>query len=102
MKVGVAMNFKPVITKDQIVKCSVASKNFGQYRKKAKLEPIYISNNGNIDTVLLDYTYFEQMFQRISELEELEETRILSERVERLESNSSLSVLWKDVKRTGK
>jgi hypothetical protein len=37
MKVGVAMNTKPSITKDQIVKSSIASRNFGEYRKKAKI-----------------------------------------------------------------
>ena len=102
MKVGVAMNTKPSITKDQIVKSSIASRNFGEYRKKAKINPIYISDNGTIETVMLDYNYFEQMYQRLSELEELEETRILSERGERLEKDPSLAVSWKDVRRTGK
>ena len=96
------MDFKLTITKDQIVKSSVASKNFYQYTNRAKIEPIYISENGNIDTVLIGYNYFEQILQRLSELEELQEVRILSERIDRLEDNPSLSVLWKDVKRTGK
>lgn len=102
MKAGANMDFKPSITKDQIVKSSIASKNFGQYRKKAKLNPIYISDNGTIDTVLLDYDYFEKMYQRISELEELEEAWILSERIERLDNNPDLAVDWKDVRKSGK
>jgi hypothetical protein len=65
------------------------------------LNPIFISDNGNIDTVLLDYDYFEKMYQRISELEELEETRILSERIERLDKNPELAVDWNDVRRSG-
>lgn len=60
---------KPNITKDQIVKSSVASKRFGEFRKLAKKRPIYISDNGNIDTVLVSYDYFEKMYQRLHELE---------------------------------
>lgn len=102
VKVGVAMNIKPNITKDQIVKSSVASKNFGQYRRKAKLNPIYISDNGDIDTVLLAYDYFEQMYERLLELEAKEENRIISERISNLEKNPSSAVSWKDVRRTVK
>ncbi|MEL7568839.1 MAG: type II toxin-antitoxin system Phd/YefM family antitoxin [Dehalobacterium sp.] len=75
---------KPTITEDQMVKASVASKNFGALRKKAKLNPQFIFDNGNLDSVLLDYKYYEQLYQRLVELEEKEEANILSERIERL------------------
>ncbi|HBM81115.1 MAG: type II toxin-antitoxin system Phd/YefM family antitoxin [Clostridiales bacterium] len=93
---------KPNITKDQIVKSSVASKKFGKFRKLAKERPIYISDNGNIDTVLISYDYFEKMYQRLYELEEKEEEMILSHRIEELKNNPEAAVSWKDIRRDGK
>lgn len=98
-KVGVIMN-KPSITKEQIVKSSEASKRFGQIRKKAKDTPLYITDNGNIDSVILGYEYFEKMYGRLIELEEKEESRILSKRMSELEENPSSAVSWRDVRRT--
>lgn len=100
MKVGVAMmETKPVITKDQIVKSSIISKRLGQYKEKAKENPVYISDNGSIDTVLLSYDYYENMYKRLAELEAKEEEKILSQRIESLNSNPSKAVSWKDIRR---
>ncbi|MCY6485434.1 hypothetical protein OW763_13955 [Clostridium aestuarii] len=66
---------KPSITKDQMVKSSEAAKRFGTIRKRAKDQPLYITDNGNIDSVLLGYEYFEKMYKRLMELEEKEEER---------------------------
>lgn len=102
MKVSVAiMETKPNITKEQIVQSSVASKKFGECKRKAKLNPIYISDNGNIDTVLLAYDHFEKMYERLSELEAKEEAMILTERIDNLEKNPSSAVSWRDVRRSG-
>ncbi|MBV4438421.1 type II toxin-antitoxin system Phd/YefM family antitoxin [Clostridium tyrobutyricum] len=78
---SVVIDTKPKITKDQIVKSSVVSKRLGQYRRKAKENPIYISDNGNIDTVILSYDQFEKMYERLAELEEKEEERIIDDRI---------------------
>ncbi|AND86373.1 prevent-host-death family protein [Clostridium tyrobutyricum DIVETGP] len=83
---------KPKITKDQIVKSSVVSKRLGQYRKKAKENPIYISDNGNIDTVILSYDQFERMYERLAELEEKEEERIIGDRIKQVGKHPELSV----------
>lgn len=90
---------KPKITKDQIVKSSIVSKRLGQYRKKAKENPIYISDNGNIDTVILSYDQFEKMYERLAELEEKEEERIIGDRINQVEKNPELSAKWKDIRR---
>jgi PHD/YefM family antitoxin component YafN of YafNO toxin-antitoxin module len=92
---------KPKITKDQIVKSSVVSKRLGQYRRKAKENPIYISDNGNIDTVILSYDQFEKMYERLAELEEKEEERIIGDRINQVEKNPELSAKWKDIRRNG-
>lgn len=96
------MEAKPSITKDQIVQSSVASKKFGEYRRKAKTNPIYISDNGNIDTVLLAYDQFEKMYERLAELEAKEEAMVLTQRIDNLEKNPSSAVSWRNVRRSGK
>jgi PHD/YefM family antitoxin component YafN of YafNO toxin-antitoxin module len=90
----------PSITKNQMIKSSEAAKRFGAIRKKAKDEPLYITDNGNIDSVLLGYEYFEKMYKRLMELEEKEEERILANRIEYLEKNPSTAASWRDVRRT--
>lgn len=97
---GVAiMDTKPNITKDQIVKSSIISKKLGHYKAKAKENPVYISDNGSIDTVLLSYDYYENMYKRLAELESKEEEKILSQRIDNLNSNPSTAVSWKDIRR---
>lgn len=94
-----AVDNKLKITKDQIVKSSVVSKKLGQYRKKAKENPIYISDNGNIDTVIVSYEQFEKMYERLVELEGKEEEKILLDRINQVEKYPELSGKWKDIRR---
>lgn len=89
-------------TKKQLIAASQASKQFGELRKKAQLCPMFVTDNGDIDTVVLGYGYFEKMYRRLLELEEQEEARILSERIERLETDPSVGVPWRSVRRSGK
>ena len=91
---------KPSITNDQMVKSSEASKRFGSLRKKAKIKPVFITENGTIASVLVDYEYYEKMYQRLIELEEIEEENMLTQRIERLEKNPELAVSWKEVRRS--
>jgi len=91
---------KPTFNADQIVSSSDAAKKFGELRKKSKVIPQFITDNGTIDTVVMDYEYYEQMYLRLQQLEEMEETLILNKRIERLESNPNASVSWKSVRRS--
>ena len=93
---------KPTFNREQLVSASAAAKQFGELRKKAKRLPQFITDNGNIDTVVMGYEYFEQMYQRLRELEEKEEAGILTERIERLDRDPSIGIPWRSVKRTGK
>lgn len=93
---------KPAFTKDQLITASAAAKNFGDLRKKAKSLPLFITDNGNVDTVLLSYEYYEQMYQRLVELEEREEAKVLGERIEQLERDPSIAVPWRSVRRSGR
>lgn len=66
---------KPTFTADQLTSASVAAKSFGSLRKKAKMVPQFITENGIVGEVLLDYKYYEKLYGRLRKLEELEEKR---------------------------
>lgn len=89
---------KPTFSADQLVPATTAAKSFGTVRKRAKTEPQFITDNGEVDSVVLEYKYFEQLYSRLKELEEIEEARILSERITRLENDPSSSISWRELK----
>src|SRR4051812_22852059 len=66
---------KPTFTADQLISASVAAKSFGSLRKKAKKVPQFITENGVVGEVLLDYQYYEELYGRLRKLEQLEEKR---------------------------
>lgn len=66
---------KPSFTTDQLISASVAAKSFGSVRKKAKQVPQFITENGVVGEVLLDYKYYEELYGRLRKLEDLEEKR---------------------------
>ena len=91
---------KPVFNADQLISASKAAKRFGSVRENAKKMPQFITDNGEVDSVVLGYKYFEEMFSRLKELEELDETRILAERIDRLDNDPSSAISWKDLRRS--
>lgn len=64
---------KPSFTADQLISAPVAAKSFGSLRKKAKQVPQFITENGVIGEVLLDYKYYEELYGRLRKLDKLEE-----------------------------
>ncbi|MGN7456326.1 type II toxin-antitoxin system Phd/YefM family antitoxin [Paenibacillus pasadenensis] len=90
---------KPTFTVDQLTSSSEASKKFGELRKKAKQVPQYITENGTVDTVLLSYSLFEDIYDRLSRLEAEEEERTLLHRLERIERDPESAKSWKNVRR---
>lgn len=99
MAVGSVMG-KPTFGADQLVSSSDATRNFGKLRKKAKNAPQFITDNGTVDTVILDYKYYEHLYTRLMELEEAEEARILRTRIDRLEKDPSVGVPWHKARRS--
>lgn len=89
---------KPAFTVDQLVPASQAAKNFGELRKKAREKPIAITDNGGVDTIVIGYEYFEQMYARLMELEQQNEKRVLSVRIARLDKDPSLAIPWRTIR----
>lgn len=93
---GVTAMDKPAFTRDQITNASDAARNFKGLRAKAKIAPQVILDNGNLDSVLMDYDQYERLVLHLQELEE----KILVERFERLEQDPSLAIPWRKVRRS--
>lgn len=53
---------KPVFTKDQVVSATEASKSLSAVRKRAKRAPQFIADHNDIDTVIIDYAAYEEMY----------------------------------------
>lgn len=94
-----AMMQKPAFTVDQLVSSTQAVKNFGELRRKAKTRPIAITDNGDVDTIVIGYSYFERMYARLMELESREEERVLGERIERLEQDPQAGIPWRSFRK---
>lgn len=74
---------KPTFTCDQIVSSSVASKKFAEIRKRAKLQPQFISDHNTIDAVILDYSTYENMYQELQQLRDVVFYQTVADRIKR-------------------
>lgn len=72
---------KPVFTKDQVVSATEASKSLSAIRKRAKRAPQFIADHNDIDTVIIDYAAYEEMYGALQYLRELEINCIAADRV---------------------
>lgn len=62
---------KLVFGRDQVVTSTQASKNFGEMRRRAKEQPLFVSDrNDGIDTVIVGYEEFESMALELARLRE--------------------------------
>lgn len=62
--------YKPTFGKDQIVSATFVCKKFSEIRKRAKDAPLFISDRNEIDTVILDYQTYENMYAELEYLRE--------------------------------
>jgi hypothetical protein len=93
---------KPTFTIDQLTTSSDAAKKFGDLRKKAKELPQFITDNGTVDSVLIGYELFEQIYDRLTRLEDEEEREILLQRIDRIDRNPAAAKSWKEIRRSPK
>lgn len=62
---------KLVFGREQVLTSTQASKNFGEARRRARREPLFVSDrNDGIDTVIVGYDEFEAMAVELQELRE--------------------------------
>ncbi len=87
---------KPVFSRDQLVPASSVVKNFSDIRSRAKHLPLFVTDNGVVDTVVMSYEQFERMYMRLVELEEAQEEEVLEARLKEIMADPSLGVPWDD------
>jgi len=97
---------KPAFTIDQMIKSSDLVRNFSEIRKKAKDKPYFITENGSLETVLLSYDKYEELYQTFllakqmeERIEELEK-QVTDYRMERSEENPDQLIDWRTIRRT--
>ncbi|WP_080803549.1 hypothetical protein [Arabiibacter massiliensis] len=66
----IAEDKKLVFSRDQIVTSSQASKNFGEVRRRAAERPQFVSGRSGIDTVVVGFEQFEDMYLELERLRE--------------------------------
>lgn len=68
-------------TRDQIVTSSEASKRFGEVRKRAAKQPVFVSDRSGINTVIVDFDLFEKMTMELEALREKTLVAMVNERL---------------------
>ncbi|MCQ6530743.1 hypothetical protein [Bacillus mycoides] len=96
MKVGIVMD-KPRFSVDQMISASYASKRFGEIRKKAKDLPQFISENNKVDTVVLDYAFYEKFYMEYMKMQEIIRQIELAERVRELDESPQIAVQFRSL-----
>jgi PHD/YefM family antitoxin component YafN of YafNO toxin-antitoxin module len=81
--------------RDQLVNTATISRHFSKIKAVAKIKPLFITDNGEVDMVLLSYDAYEQMFTRLQKLEE----EALEYRAEEAERDPESSVDWRSIRR---
>lgn len=79
---------KPRFNVDQVNSATYASKHFSDIRKKAKELPQFISENNCIDSVVLDYKVYEEMYAELQTLRELTWELEIARRLEKAGSTN--------------
>lgn len=85
-------------SRDQLVNTATISRHFSKVKLLAKVKPLFITDNGNVDTVLLSYEAYEDMYNRLCRLEE----EVLEYRAEEAERQPDSLVDWKTVRRSSR
>jgi len=88
---------KPRFSVDQVVPASIASRRFGEVRKNAKTLPQFISENNRIDSVILDYQQYEEMFRELEMLRELTWEISLTQRLKQADANPNVRYSLQEV-----
>lgn len=72
---------EPVFTKNQVVSATEESKSLSTIRRRAKRASRLIANHGDIDTVIIDYAAYGEMYGVLRYLRGLKINRIAAYRV---------------------
>lgn len=95
MKEKTSVESTVLFGRDQLVNTATISRHFSKVKQLAKHKPLFITDNGNVDLVMLSYETYEQMYNRLRELEE----EILEYRAEEAEREPDSLIDWRTNRR---
>lgn len=81
--------------RDQLVNTATISRQFSKIKALAKIKPLFITDNGEVDMVLISYDAYEEMFNKLKELEE----EVLEYREEEARREPDSLVDWRSIRR---
>lgn len=81
--------------RDQLVSASVMARQFGRIKQAVQHKPLYITDNGRVDSVLINFEQYEELLQQLHELEQ----EVLKFRMEEAEREPNSSVDWNSIHR---
>lgn len=84
-----------LFSREQLVNTATISRHFSRVKLAAKVKPLFITDNGEVDFVLLSYDAYERMYNRLRELEE----EVVDHRAKEAERNPASLVDWRSVQR---
>lgn len=68
--------------RDQVISSTQASKNFGEVRRRAKKNPLFVTDkNASIDTVIIGYDEFEEMAVELDHLRQQVVYAVVADRI---------------------
>lgn len=88
---------KPKFDVDQVTSASKAAKKFAKVRRNAKVNPQFISQNNQMDSVVQSYESYEKMYIELEYLRELFFELQLSNRIQKANENPELRFTLKEV-----
>lgn len=87
---------KVLFSREQLVNTATISRHFSKVKLAAKVNPLFITDNGEVDLVLLSYFAYEEMYNRLRELE----SEVLKYRLEEATNNPESLIDWRSVRRS--
>jgi PHD/YefM family antitoxin component YafN of YafNO toxin-antitoxin module len=82
--------------RDQLVNTATISRQFSKVKLLAKEKPLFITDNGNVESVLMSFEAYEQMYNRLHQLEE----EVVNYRAEEAAREPEALVEWQSVRRS--
>jgi PHD/YefM family antitoxin component YafN of YafNO toxin-antitoxin module len=77
---------KPTFSVEQMISSTEAGRKFSELRKRAAIEPQFVTDHNAVETVVLSYKYYEEIYTELQALKEAEFERAAANRLQNEQS----------------
>jgi hypothetical protein len=84
-----------LFSRDQLVNTATISRHFSRIKGLAKIKPIFITDNGNVDLMMMSYEAYEELHSRLLKLE----AEVVKYRAEEAKRDPDGTVDWQSIRR---